>query len=335
MPDQIDINSISYDVRLIDQNGNYFPLNNAITSLQLEELEDELAGRARISFAAADDGKNKLISLIKLNCPVVIYGRWNTAAKKLFMGNVWEWGYSHSSQKTLSITVCDPLIRLQQCQDFKYYSAGLTTKNIISDICKTWSIPLVYSFQSITHDKQIFDGIAVSDMITSLLNEVKQKTGSKFIVSYRDGAMRITGYGTNSVIYKFDGNVTISTSDNLSMNDLVTRVKILGTADDSGRSPVEAVLDGDTSFGILQSIIKREHDKTLADTNSEAQNIINENGTPQETISVTVPDLPFLHKGDAIEMNAANLIGTFFVTGVSHNVTAKTMTLDLTRKGSV
>ena len=47
---------------------------------------------------------------------------------------------------------------------------------------------------------------------------------------------------------------------------------------------------------------------------------------------VTSADLPFLRKGDAVEMQAGNLSGIFCVLGVSHNATTKQMTMTLMRQ---
>lgn len=44
---------------------------------------------------------------------------------------------------------------------------------------------------------------------------------------------------------------------------MVTRVKILGEADDDKRRPVEATVDGQTKYGIRQKILTRGKDDSL------------------------------------------------------------------------
>ncbi len=168
-------------------------------------------------------------------------------------------------------------------------------------------------------------------MIIGLLEEVRQKTGEKYIAQYRDGKLLIQAYGTNSTVYRFDTANTISTNDKITINNLVTRVTILGKQDDDGRAPVDAVVDGDTRYGVLQEIMRRDGDKTLDAVKAEANNLIKDRGKPEETIQITVPDLPFLRKGDKVEVSAGNLIGFFFVVGVTHNGTVRQMTLTLER----
>ena len=178
----------------------------------------------------------------------------------------------------------------------------------------------------------MFNCETISDMIIKLLEEVRQQTGNRYVARYKNGKLEIDEYGQNKDVYEFKGKNTISTSDKLSMNNLVTRVKIIGKADDKGRSSVDAVLDGKLKFGVLQEVIRRDGDKDIGKAKAEAKRTLKERGKPEESIMVTAPDLPFMRKGDAVEMSAGNLSGTFYVLGVSHNADARQMTMTLLRK---
>ena len=330
----IDIALVHYYIELITESGAVYELDDAIQSLAWEEQEGQLAQKATIGIAAdcKVDGDN-IRSLLKINRLIRIYGSWGTEKQLLFEGTIWEWEYSHSQNKELSIIVYDPMIRLQQSKDFKYFSAGLTTPAILETICGDWGITLDYKWeQQITHEKKVFNCEAVSDMIINLLNEVSQQTGSHYIAFYKEGKLQIAAYGMNTEMYLFEEKSTISTTDKLSMNNLVTRVKILGKADDDGRSSVEAMVDGNLEFGILQEVIRRDSDKDIEKAKAEAQQTLKEKGQPEETIMATAPDLPFLRKGDAIEMAAGNLSGIFYILGVSHNATTRQMTMTLMRE---
>ena len=329
----IDISATEYDAELIDENGVRYLINDGLANLEWEEQENEIAQRASVTFANLLIGSTQLAAIAKLNCIILIYAKWNNAPKTLvFEGTIWEWQPVFGTGKELTITAYDKLIRLQQSQDFKFYSAGMTTRDIIADICNTWGIPLSYKWeQSITHEKKVFNKESISDMIINLLEEVRKKTGEKYIVYWRGNTLQIVGYGSNSVVYKFENEQTISVSNKLTLNNLVTRVKIIGTADDEGRAPIDAIVDGDTGYGVLQTVIQNYDNKSLADLKAEANTIIQERGKPEEYIPVTLPDLPFLRKGDKIEMAAGNLIGFFNVLSVSHNAAQKQMSLTLDR----
>ncbi|MDR1703942.1 MAG: hypothetical protein LBS19_04565 [Clostridiales bacterium] len=288
----IDISTVEYEVELVSESGTRSLLNDALLSLEWEENINELAQRATLTFANLKIGGSWLIETAKINCMIQIYGKWGGGKTLVFDGTIWEWNYASSTQKELTITAYDYLIRLQQSKDFKYYSAGMSTQAIISDICGDWGVSVSYQWgQSMTHEKKALSGLTISDMIIGLLEEVKQQTGEKYIAYYKDGQLQIVDYGTNSPIYKFDGKNTVSTKDKLSINDLVTKVKVIGKQDDEGRFSVDAVVDGDTSYGVLQEIIRRDGDKAVGTAIAEANALLKTRGKPDELIQITVPDL--------------------------------------------
>lgn len=326
----IDISEIEYDVEILAETGKRWLLNAALISLQWEENKGELAQRATLEIANIEIGEIKLITLVKLNCVIIIYGKQDGERRIVFQGAIWEWKYSSASQRTISLTAYDNLIRLQKSKDFKYYSAGQSTQAIIGDICNSWGVTLDYKWgASITHEKKVFNGDRISDMITGLLEEVRKQTGKRWITLLINGKLTISGYATNSTVFRFDTNNTVSTSDKLSLDDLITQVKIIGKQDDDGRAAVQALIKGDTKYGVLQEIVRNDSDTSASEATAEANTILQERGKPERTTSVVVPDLPFLRKGDKIEMNAENLIGFFYVVSVTHNATQKRMTLTL------
>lgn len=329
----IDAALLDYSAELITESGAVYRLDNALLSLSWEEQEGQLAQKAMLTIVNAAIGSKWIMSYAKINCMIRIYGMWGAGRQLLFEGYIWEWQYVSESNKEFSITAYDPLIRLQQSKDFKYFSAGLTTPALLESICSDWGITLDYQWsKQITHQKKVFNGETISDMIVKTLDEVRQQTGEKYVLMFKEGKLLIDDYGKNNDVYKFTFENTISTTDRLSISNLVTKVKIIGKADDDGRSSVDAVEDGDQQYGVLQEIVKHENKKDLGDAKAEAQAILKERGKPAETISVNTPDLPFLRRGYKIEMAAGNLLGQFYVIGVSHNAAAKQMTMTLMRK---
>ena len=110
---------------------------------------------------------------------------------------------------------------------------------------------------------------------------------------------------------------------------MVTRVKVVAQADDEGRSSVEATLNGLTEYGIRQKIYTRDKDATLAEAQSAAQAILDEDGTLQETISVQAADIPWIKKGDVVHISAESLDGYYYVLGISHDIDAMNMTMQV------
>ena len=328
----INVSSLKYQTNLITRAGEPYQLDNALIGLQWEEQISELSQRASITVSNAKVGDKWLIDIANLNCPVYIFANDGVSMEKVFDGTIWEWQYSSATQKELTITAYDMFIRLQQSKDFFYFASGMDTKAIISRICGEWNIPLSYTWgRTITHEKKTFSGNTISDMIFTLLEEVRQRTGEKYIAYYRDDVLSIRGYGTNSSIYRFDFENTVQTYNKFTLNNLVTQVKIIGKEDKSGRAPVEAIVKGDLQYGVLQEVIRRDSNKKLAAVMEDANTIIKDRGRPEETITVDVPDLPFLRKGDLVEVQAGNLLGFFYAEGVTHNAAERRMKLTLSR----
>lgn len=327
----VDVALLKYGADLITESGAIYHLDEAIQSLAWEEQDGQLAQKASIELADCKVGGDWLRSLLKINCIIRIYANWGAGRQMVFEGTIWEWQYTYSKDKRLAIIAYDPMIRLQQSKDMKYFTAGLTTPAILGAVCGEWGVPLDYQWQQITHEKKVFNGETVSDIIIKLLEEVRQQTGSRYVALYKDGKLQVLGLGMNQSVYRFTGDNSISMTTKLSINNLVTRVKIIGKADNTGRLSVDSVMDGNLAFGVLQEIVKRDGDKDIGRAKSEAGALLKEHGGPEESIMVNSPDLPFLRRGDAVDVAAGNLDGIFYVLGVSHNAATKQMTMTLLR----
>ena len=211
----IDAKTIDYNVELITETGQTYNLDGVRLSVDLEENENELAQRATVRLAQTQVGGAWLHAVAKINCLVRIYARWNGNRRLVFEGTLWDWDYTSDTQKELTITAYDPLIRLRQSRDFYYYQSGQTTRELVAAICNEWNIPVVYPWaHSITHGEKAFRGVKrVSDMLVGLLDEVTDKTGEKYVLRYADGQVHIMGYGTNETVYLLDRGATVSTSE--------------------------------------------------------------------------------------------------------------------------
>ncbi len=330
----VDIALLTYHVDLITESGAVYDLDHALLSLVWEEQEGQLAQRATLKLANYKMESGYLMQLVKINCIIKISADWGGGRQPLFEGTIWEWDYASAQAKELVITAYDPMIRLQQSKDFKYFSAGMSTPAILNNICGDWGIPLSYQWsKQITHEKKVFNCDPISDMIIKLLDEVKRQTGAPYVALYKNGSLVVSDYGANADVYQFNTDNSISTSDKLTINNLVTRVKIIGKEDNEGRSSVDAVIDGSLEYGVLQEVVRRDSNKNMGEANAEAQALLKERGKPEESITLAAADLPFLRRGDAVGVAAGNLTGTFYVAGVSHNAASKQMTMTLRRKG--
>lgn len=329
---EINIALVTYEVELITETGTVFDLTPALIGLLWEEDTNGLSAKANITLANIAIGSTWLMAIAKIGCLIRVYSDWGIGKEKVYEGKIWEWTYSSALQKEISLTTYDNAKYLLQSYDYYYFSAGLNTTALLEAVCSSWGVVVTYNWEATkTHEKKVFSNESIGDIILSILEEVKEHSGLEYVCRWVDGALSIDGRGSNTDVCKFDSLCTMSTQNKISINDLVTKVKVLGTADDEGRSPVDAEVDGDQTFGVMQRILIRDSDKTIEAAITEAEIYIKENSTPEEEISIQVPDISFLRKGDKVEVCAGNLIGTFYVIGVTHTATTKEMTLTLKR----
>ena len=169
----------------------------------------------------------------------------------------------------------------------------------------------------------------LSDMLLDVLDDVHKKGGGKYIIRAAEGYADVVERGTNKDVYVFRVDNTKSISQSISTASLVTRVKVLGQADDDGNSPVEATVDGLTKYGIRQRIYTRGKDESLDEAKTAAQKILDEDGVIDEEITVQAPDVPFIRKGDLVYVMIGSAQNYYYVVGIRHDCDNYSMTMDL------
>ncbi len=328
----IDVSQIRYDLVAILPGGDKLRLYSVIRSLGWEENEGELAVRleAEVQNQQMSDGK-WLHQKIPLGCQVVLLSDWDQGWKEIFRGTVHRWSYRTDPLGHFLITAYDPLIQLMKSKDDRYYKAGQTARVIIEDIAKAWNIPLGdVQGPNVALGKQVFRGEYLADMIASVLDQAKKRGAGRWIVRSREGKIDVVRPGQNSPVYVFAADTNVeSVEDEQDIEDLVTRVNIIGAEDKEGRAPVVAQLDGRTEFGVLQEVVYRRQYDSLAAAKSAAQEILKERGQPRRKRRVQGADLPCLRKGDKVKIVAGTLNGYYIVSGVAHDATNRTMTLEV------
>ena len=113
------------------------------------------------------------------------------------------------------------------------------------------------------HAKTLYKNEYLSDITADLLDTAHKQGGPKAFLRAAKGSVSVLPLGGNETIYHFDEDTTLEvTQDKISTQNLVTRVKVVGKEDSSGRQAAEAIIDGKTEYGI------RKGDKIHAATRS-------------------------------------------------------------------
>lgn len=325
------INS-SYTVYAISDNTK-INLTKAVVSLEREDNNKEIAQRVEICLTNVRVGNIWLSSILKARDRIFIYALNNGKEEEVFRGFLWKRNYLSSlTDREIRYTCYDNLIYLQESEDYMYFSSGKSTHDIMRTICEKWGIALKYSYESITHPKLPLRGNLADIFLSDILDEVKRKTGTKYVVLSDKDTMYIKPAGSNTTVYHFkSGNNVISAASGWTLDGVITQVIILGKNDKDDRAPVEATVSGKTAeYGTLQKVINRDSNTSLSDAKLEATNILNENGEPEWEYKIEAVDIPWIREGDKVYVSAGDVIGYKIITDINRTASNKQCTMTLT-----
>lgn len=327
----IDISKIKYRLVVMTESKKQYNIKEFVEDLGWEENDGELS--TRISFTAKNEKTSAglISSLAKPGCLVGVFATDGSIDEEVARGYVTDWKPLLSGSKDkVDITCYDELYNLEESQDLIYYSSGIGTKSAITQIFDNWQIPTEkYDGPDVTHGKLAYKTESLADVLLDILDDAKKKGGGDAFIRAAKGKVSVLQWGSNKTVYHFEADNTKQVSHKMSTAGMITRVKVIGQEDDDGRSSVEAVVNGQTKFGIRQKIYVRGKDDSVSDAQSAAQDIINDKGQVDEEITVQSPDVPFVRKGDLVHITAGTLNDYYFVKGIRHNADSMSMTMDL------
>ena len=311
-----------------------YNITPAIETIDISDRDKQIAKCVTIDLMNTKVGDEWLTSLLGVRNRVFLHANDGSKEGEVFRGYVWNPTYkSGLTERTLKLKCYDNLIYFQESEHYAYFSKGKKTKAVCSSICKDWGVKLSYTYESITHSKLPLRGNLADIFTADLLDPVKDRTGKKYVILSEKDVMQIKKVGSNSTIYRFiAGQNAIQTYSSCTMDGMVTKVVILGKADDSERQPVEATVKGKTDkYGTLQKVITRDENTSLANAKKEAKSIIEENGKPKWEYELHATDVPWIRKGDKVYVDAGDMSGYYIVTGIKRTIDIKRrdMILDL------
>lgn len=323
-----------YLVAIMTADKKAYDITQFVEDVSWEEGEDQLA--ARISFSAKNDktSKGRISSLAKPGCYAALLYSYNGGKNaEATRGKIVEWNPSaRTSGEKFKVKAYDVLYDLQESQDHVYFSAGVKTKSAIVQVLKRWGIKVAsYSGPNVKHGKLAYKSEKLGTVVVKILKEAKKKGGIEACLRAVKMNVTVVGFGTNKTVYHFEETQHLTeVNHKISTTGMVTRVKIIGKANDDGCSPVEATVDGKTSYGIRQKIVSRGTNDTLDEAKKEAREILADDGKPKEEITIKLPDIPIIRKGDKIHLKTASIsAGYYIVISATHDVDKMLMTLGL------
>lgn len=310
-----------------------YNVTGATDSIDLSSQQKQVAASANLSLADVDVDGKKLSAIISPRDRVYIHADDGSQSGEVFRGFVWTISKKESmSESNLTLKCYDNLIYFQESEESEFFAAGRSTKDVVGSLCSKWGVNLSYDYESITHSKLVLRG-ALADILTAdVLDLVKDRTGQRYVVYSEKDEVHVATVGSNTTVYTIKaGNNATDIKISVSMDGMVTKVVILGKADNDGRTPVEAAVKGDTAtYGTLQKLINRNENTSLSDAQKEAASILAEKGAPQAEYEIKTIDIPWIKKGDQVKVDTDPLAGTFIVTGIDREIGNKGKNMTLT-----
>lgn len=315
--------------------GSKYNVTPTLISLDFSDQKNQMAQLVTISMMNIKVGKSWLSSLVKVRDRVYVYADDGSRSEEVFRGFVWTRSYNSSlGDREIVLKCYDNLIYFQESEESEYFSSGKSTKDVISSLCSKWGVKLEYTYSSITHAKLALRGNLADIFTSDILDLVKDRTGKKYVILSAKDTMQVKPVGANTTVYQFKaGRNAVKTNSSCTMDGMVTKVVILGKADDKDeRQPVEATVNGKTSeYGTLQKVINRDENTTLADAKKEAEGILKNDGSPKWEYELTAPDIPWIRKGDKVYVNAGDIYNSYLiVTCVDRSIDNKSKKMTLT-----
>ncbi len=318
------VSDTNYTLVIVAEDGTQYDVSDFAEDLGWEENEKELA--TTMSFSVGTENE-QLGEIIKIGCLAAVLTNGVERVRATINKSK---SKTSGSKVTNQLTAYDDLFPLQKSEDHLYFAAGQTTQAILTQIFSEWGIPLgTYSGANVTHEKLVYRSGTLADNILDILDDAVKKGGPKSIIRATEGVIEVIQRGANETIYQFAEDSAISAEQEISITDLVTRVKVIGKETTEGRPAVEAVLNGLTQFGIRQKIYARENDANATEAQTAAQKILDEKGNVSKKQSIQAPDCPEIRKGDVVYVNIGAMDGYYFATGVRHDAASGTITIDL------
>jgi hypothetical protein len=323
----MDIKDNTYTIKALLSNGKTLNLTDVVEDqFEWGAQKGDIAQRLNVQFAQADTPYGNLSALLSLCTQFYVFGN----GVEVFRGTQWEYNYNASTENLIPIIAYDRFKYAMQSKEHFYYSAGMSTKAIISDMCSKWGIPLNYTWQSWTHPKTKYAGTYIGENIINAISEAQKHLSTKGVALFEKDTLIVRPMGSNKTVWVFEESRNAERINyRATLDDVVTRVRIYGKEDNDGRSTVQATVNGNLKYGTLQDVIYLDDNTSLATAKQNAAAILKEKGNPIITVECEFADVPEITKGDKIKIIGGCVNGYYYVDGISHNAIARKMSLEV------
>lgn len=258
--------------------------------------------------------------------------------KEKFRGSIWS--VSLSSDGKEQFTAYDNLIYLSKSQDTVFYK-NKTGNEIVSDQLKKAGIPTdKIADTSFKIKKQLSEGVSRSEIIKTALDETTANIGIRFKLRSELGKVSLLKRkDTEKVTIEIDN--VISSSNTLSMEDLVTKVLVTkGSLDPSSEEKFVSLSEKNNEmakkYGEIQHVINADEKAKTADMKKQAREYLKDNGEIKSEVSIEFVGHIDCITGNKIKITdkLSRLSSEYYISADTHTFQGgiHKMSLQLSRK---
>ncbi|WP_096201888.1 XkdQ/YqbQ family protein [Bacillus sp. FJAT-45350] len=317
-----------YRFILIPPDGRRLNITDVILEAKYEDMEDELSARLILTVKNILVGDKYLNQLCYLAHRMIVEATTGGSWQEVWRGSIYRYGFTTEEGSSFTAICYDALFPLQQSKDQVQISSSETVAETISKLARKWGIPIGrIDGPHRALEFKIYKGDKIGKIFSERIKEAKKRGSPRFFVRDEKGQLNIVREGSNTIVYKLDRYYAEKSEDEHNIENIITRVKVYGTSKENTPSQIVYEQDGRINFGVIQDVVFGVEGRKEAQ--EKAAEILQENGQPNITRSIYGPDIPFLRKGDVIEVEVGTLLGKFMVSSVSRDIGTLQMTVQL------
>jgi hypothetical protein len=303
------------------------------TSLHFEQQSGEVATRVSASIPDVESNLGPLWELCRMGTPLWLLGGQERLVE-MFQGTILEVGERSTNSGSFGVVAYDGLYNALKSKlpNDTTFGPNSSVSEIMTSIASSVNVPLGFVEEPgiklgplvLRSDKSIIDHL------TDILKQVNVRGGGALKLRVMQGKLELVRPASNPVIYHFrTGGVAVQTTIKGSIADMVNAVVVKGHASDDEDSPILRTARSEAGFtGATEVIVAADADSEQT-TQLEADSILADKGFPRWTYSHTSFAVPGIYKWERVHITDGIVDDHFIVAGVSMDLVARTMTMDL------
>ena len=310
---QLDLRSVYYRLIAYPPNKSPIDITSLCESIVHKEDSERFVSTLNVSMKNVKERDYGWIhSSVKPTTMIRLQASEDQAKwSSIFAGLITKWT-THAKDHMIELTAYDMLHRMMQSEAYFYFQKDVNAKTRLETVGKDTGMKM-----SIKSNKL---GVALPEAdynsslaatIEDILDETNKLNDSKHIARSLgdDVGIEIITVGENDVVYEITDWSIAESSHEIDIEDLVTVVKVYGNKEGEGKPPLKSTHKQNTEYGEVVKIISTSSERQ-SDADKEAKEILKEKAKPKEKANITTADIPWLRKGDKINI-ATGTFGSY------------------------